>query len=431
MITNRFRLLAALLLGASSAWAAATPMDAALTEDGVTTIECDVADKNDLTAFKYLEPDPPTKTEGYHYDLYLPKGYLQNKGFKYPCMFISDAGGNANFGAMGERLKRDEWIVAMLKESRNGSPDWLGNFLAAHDDVVKRVRIAKGAKFATGYSGGARCSSGQALVRPGFAGIVCQAAGFVYNTKPFDHYYEWYPPHVLVAGTFGDEDGNHIESHKMRRNLPLSRVNILLFKGGHSSAPAEVFGQSLDWMEQSLFLYPQQALQPRQPSKLGKVFPPELIDSEAYLWYFRKCRRQLDEVKEGPARYLALARILDVVNKGRLGADKDIGESVKKWQAELAEMKNTQPIRDFEGKALRAYQYALAAEDAYVQQMKLARASYFSGQEMRMSALDRQALANAIAACKAVVETCPDAVFTPECKLKLASLEIELSKAKK
>ena len=82
---NRFRLVAVLLLGASTAWAAATPMDAALKEDGVTTIECDVVDKNEsLVAFKDTaeEPSKSTKTEGYHYDLYLPRGYDQKKDYR-------------------------------------------------------------------------------------------------------------------------------------------------------------------------------------------------------------------------------------------------------------------------------------------------------------------------------------------------------------
>jgi len=101
------------MLIAPRAWAAATPIDTPLKDDAVTTIECDVVDKTEPdTTLKYIGPSTPsTKFEGYHYDLYVPKGYNQNKGFKYPCMFIADAGGNANMGAMAERLKRDEWIV--------------------------------------------------------------------------------------------------------------------------------------------------------------------------------------------------------------------------------------------------------------------------------------------------------------------------------
>jgi hypothetical protein len=424
-----FCMLLALSILPRAARAGATPMDAPLTDDGVTNIECDVVDKTEsTTAFKYLQCQG-AKTEGYHYNLYVPKGYSQHKDFKYPCMFISDAGGNANMGAMAERLKRDEWIVAMLVESRNGSDEYLNNFLAAHDDVVKRVRIAKGAKFATGYSGGARCSSAQAMVRPGFAGIICQAAGFIYNTTPYDHFYEWFPPHILVAGTFGDEDGNVGEAHKIRRNL-LSRSNAFLFKGGHSSAPAEVFSLALDWQEQCLFLNPQPPMQPRVPSKFGKVFPPEPVEGEAYLWYLRKCRRQLEEAKEGPARLLALTRVLDVVNKGRLGSDKDIAESVKKWQTELNELKNTQPVRDFENKALRMYQQALAVEEAFIQQMRQRRAGY-ENNSVILSQAEKQSLGMAIATFKAVIEACPDAPFTAELKLKQASCEIELAKAGK
>lgn len=87
----------------------------------------------------------------YHYDLYLPPGYEQNKTEVYPCLFIADPAGNAHLGNMADRVKRDEMIAVMLVESKNG--DWepiFANFCAAHDDAVKRVRI--GLKWMTGLS---------------------------------------------------------------------------------------------------------------------------------------------------------------------------------------------------------------------------------------------------------------------------------------
>jgi hypothetical protein len=146
------------------------------------------------------------------------------------------------------------------------------------------------------------------------------------------------------------------------------------------------------------------------------------------IWTLRKCRRQLDEAKEGPARCLALKRVLDAVEKGRLGSEKDVAESVKKWRAELAELRKTQPVRDFEAKDPRMYEQALAAEDAYVQLMGRRPASY-ANHKMDLSPPEKQALADAIATYKAVVEACSAAPFIEECKLRQASLEIELSKA--
>jgi hypothetical protein len=434
MAPNGIRLAVLAMLVAPGTWAAATPMDAPLKEDGVITIECDVTDKTEPTAaLKGLEASSPSaKFEEFHYDLYLPKGYLQNKDHRYPCLFIADAGGNANMGAMAERLKRDRWIVAMLRESRNGSPDWLKNFLAAHDDVVKRARVAKGAKFTTGYSGGARCSSMNAVVRPGMAGVICQAAAFGYDTDlkkvpPYTPYiYPWYPTHVLVAGTFGDKDGNINECHDLRRDLVGSRANILLFDGGHSSCPREVFDSVLDWMEETLFLFPQPAVPPAHRVRNVKIAPPEPPDADTYRWYLRKCAGVLDAAKEPPARYLALGRVLAVVDKGKLGSDQDVAESAKKWQAELETLKATAPIREFEGKALAAYRNARAAEDAYARQMKLAPATHNS--KMPMSAEDLQALDRAIAAYGAAAKDHPDSPFAAECKLRLASLTAEKGK---
>ena len=88
-------------------------------------------------------------------------------------MFIASPSGNASMGAMAERLKSGGYVVVMLVESKNGP--WgpiVGNFLAAHDDVVQRVRIQEGLKFATGMSGGARASSVFVQARPGFAGLI-------------------------------------------------------------------------------------------------------------------------------------------------------------------------------------------------------------------------------------------------------------------
>jgi hypothetical protein len=439
MQSNGMRLAVLVMLIAPNAWAAATPMDAPLKEDGVTTIECDVADKTEtMVVFKNTAEDPTksTKTEGYHYDLYLPKGYQANKDFCYPCIFIADAGGNANMGAAAERLKRDEWIAVMLHESRNGTCDWLRNFQAAHDDVVKRVRVAKGAKFATGFSGGARCSSINAMVRPGFAGVICQAAAFAQQFEGMWETYAVYPPCILVAGTFGSTDGNITELQKIRRNLRSSRVDILLFDGGHGHCPGPVFESCLDWMEEELFVTPlarpEHFAQPLRPVNRGKdnrkAFEAEPLGPEAFRWYYRKAKRLLGETKEGPARYLALGRILAVVQNGRLGQDKEIGEAAKAWQEELQKLKAVEAIRNFEQKEYFAYRTARATEDAYNQQMRMGRVG--DDGKTFMSAADKQGLERTIAAYRAVVETYPDCPFAAECKLKLTSLEIERPKAK-
>lgn len=245
-------LLTGLFAGVDNGWAIPTPMTESLKEDGMTLIECDVRDvKENMVIFKGIagESEVPVKSEkttGYHYTLYLPKGYHENKDLRYPCLFIASPGGNAKMGEMADRLKRDQWIVVMLQESKNGSPDWLRNVFAAHDDVVERVRIAKGAKFATGMSGGARVSSIFPIVRPGIAGILCQAAGFAYGFDPPRNLYDEYPPETLVASSFGDSDFNLFESMEILRTLKKSRTQARFFTGKHTWCPRklqEVFSQ--------------------------------------------------------------------------------------------------------------------------------------------------------------------------------------------
>ena len=87
-------------------------------------------------------------------------------------------------GTMQGYLKANGFVVVMLLDAKNGP--WepiVGNFLAAHDDVVKRVRIEEGKKYATGMSGGGRASSVFVQIRPGFCGLVTQGAGASFDGK--------------------------------------------------------------------------------------------------------------------------------------------------------------------------------------------------------------------------------------------------------
>lgn len=429
-----------LLLSTGVAWAAPTPMDLALTDDSTTRIECDVRDaKETISVFSKIDngscnPANSSKKDGYHYNLYLPKGYSANKDYKYPCLFISSPGGNADMGAMAERLKRDQWVVVMLEEARNGTPDWLRNFMAAHDDVVQRVRIAKGAKIATGLSGGARASSVYATVRPGMAGIICQAAGFAYEFEPARNLYETYPPEILVAGSFGDGDSNLFESHACLRRMNKSRVQMQYFKGGHEWCPSETFGSLMDWIEESLFLTSTKAgntMGPRpvniQKSKAAKgAMKSEPLDADAFQWYLRKCRGLLEEAKGNPARSLILERMLTVVANGKLDQNKNIATEAQAWKTELAKIKQSKDVVEFTKTARKAFADAQAAEAAYLNFMKRGEGGYG---KMVLSSSEKQALKKAIAAYRAVAETYPDTPFAPLAKIAADSLDIGLSKA--
>ncbi len=150
-----------------------TPLTQPLSDESLTTITCELTQAppySDVPVFD--KPQEAASTVGtYHYKLWLPKGYGAAPARQWPCMFVMAAGGNASMATMESWLKSNGFIVVLLVEAKNGS--WspiIGNFLAAHDDVIKRVRVADGQKYATGQSGGARASSVFVQLRPGFRG---------------------------------------------------------------------------------------------------------------------------------------------------------------------------------------------------------------------------------------------------------------------
>ncbi len=191
----------------------------------------------------------------YHYKLWLPKGYNAAPQRRWPCMFMASAGGNAKMGQMAGWLKANRYIVVMLVESKNGP--WapiIGNFLAAHDDVVNRVRIQEGLKFATGMSGGARASSMFVQLRAGFCGLILQGAGAAYD--PQNRYAATglrQNAALYIAMTVGRKDNNFGEANRMKNLIPSNRFFAVEFDGGHVWAPADVFGKAITWTEQCVY----------------------------------------------------------------------------------------------------------------------------------------------------------------------------------
>jgi len=420
------------LLLAQAARAGTTPMEAPLREGGVTRITCDLVDATESRKrFKYItdgERSQSKKTTGFHYNVYVPAGYAASRDHHYPCLFLGGKGFNPK-RKESARFTRDRWVVVTLVEAGKEGVHWLHNFLAAHDDVVKRVRIARGLKFTTGYSGTTRAASVHPLVRPGFAGVIAQAAGFNYRTKPYDHYYEWFPAHVLVTGCFGNGCFNAKEAHAIRRNLSWSRTDILFFKGGHAWATPAIIDSALDRMERNLFL------EPRRPartvrSKVSRPPPLEPVDAEGYMWYLRKCRRLIKDAKGKPARFVALRRALAAVRKGNLGGRKGVSEMSASWQAEMTELGRDPAVAEFERKALRPFEMAVRSEELLAAQVARGTQSYVRGRNgLRFSAAEQQLVQRTIAAYQAVLDSKVAAVFEKECRIRIASLKFELAGA--
>jgi len=244
------------LVVAGTVWAAKPPKGGGRGghEGELITCELTVAPKlnESLVLTSQSECDQAKGT--YHYRLWLPPAYAEDATRRWPCMFISSPNGNAGMGAMGEWLKTNQFVVVMLVEAKNGP--WapiIGNFLAAHDDVVKRVRVQEGMKFATGFSGGARASSLYVQLRPGFGGLILQGAGAAFDSR--GRYYVdgiQRQNRLFCAMIVGDKDPNRNEWERMRSALGTSRLLPLSFPGAHQWAPAEKFVAAMEWIQKQL-----------------------------------------------------------------------------------------------------------------------------------------------------------------------------------
>ena len=237
-----------------AARAQVTPLTEPLTEEKEVTITCELTQlpkKTEVVVFNSAKDGDAAKGV-YHYKLWIPKGYNADQQKRWPCMFIMSPGGNAAMGNMAGYLKANGYVVVMLVESKNGP--WgpiVGNFLAAHDDVVKRARIAEGQKFATGMSGGARGSSVFVQARPGFAGLILQGAGPSFDEKNgYNVSGIKRDPKMVVAMTMGVTDSNKSEVARTDAVLSKARFRSFEFPGGHTWAPAEVFEQAMAWIKE-------------------------------------------------------------------------------------------------------------------------------------------------------------------------------------
>ena len=233
-----------------------TPLDQPLREEREITITCELTQPPEFHEVPVFDSagDSEAAKGTYHYKLWLPKGYLSSSPHRWPCLFIASAEGDAGMGQMTRWLKSHGYIVVMLVESQNGP--WapiIGNFLAAHDDAVKRLRIQDGLKVATGVSGAARASSVFVQLRPGFSGLILQAAGFAYGENGQYHLAGLKRIHPLfVAMTMGDSDDNREEVGSMRDAFGGTNLLVLNFRGGHVAAPREIIERALDWSDQQI-----------------------------------------------------------------------------------------------------------------------------------------------------------------------------------
>lgn len=333
-----FSLIAVLIL--LTGWTGAevpTPMSQVLPADEITTIAC-------TSLYGEYQDVPGWPKNGiFHYHLYLPADYYDNTEHRYPVMFIASPGGNANMGDMAQRLKRDRWIVVMLVESRNLSVLWYPNFVAAHDDLIQRVRVQKDMLFCTGFSGGARVCSAYPGIRPGFQGMILQAAGYWGHPG----YLTGANAHITVYGVFGYKDPNLYESRRIRSGLPKNtRSMIEVWEGGHSWIPASVFERALDWVEDRALL----------EAEYNEDF------ADAYLWYFTNKLALYEQAQSDIERYTLNQLIQNLPERWKLKLDAPTMAKLKVMDETMSKLVSEEALQR-EIKAWGAFREALLLDE--------------------------------------------------------------------
>jgi hypothetical protein len=330
MSFKHYSLIAVFLIIHGFANAGTTPMETPVPDEKITTIECEYQlDEKDMKRFDVM----PAKGT-YHYKVYLPPGYNSDKDTAYPCIFVASPSGNAPMTNLAEKSKKDKFIVIMLAESKNGpiEPN-MGNFLAAHDDAVKRFRIQEGLKIATGLSGGARGSSTNAGMRPGFCGIILQAAGFVqyqtgaqkghYDTTSLEKYKD-----LAVYAVFGKNDNNKSELPNLKKEFPsYTEFETESFDGGHEWAPAECMNNGIDWL-------------------FNKVLTAESIKKNKPL-AIQIVRRKLGSVQNSTSdieKFELLSSIDSIEKIHKLSTEPDLKDKLADLQKQLQELRTSKAV---------------------------------------------------------------------------------------
>lgn len=312
-------------LMAATGGRAQSPPELSLQENDVTRIEC-LWDKEEIPPG--FDPDKKPEKGLWHYDVFLPDGYNADKTRRYPCLFVSSPMGEAKrfLPLYKDWLQRNGWLAVMLVESRNGTIEpCLGNFLSAHDDALKRLRIIDTMKAAAGMSGGARMSSLFAQIRPGFRGIFLQGAGFSQTTA--GRYWMHDLPadgSLAVYLTIGNKDPNAPDAGHLRDSLPPAvPYHPHFFDGGHVPPPPGLAADAMDWLARRMWLS-------AAADKSARAEVPALV---------KRLAARVPAESSPVSRYALLQDIAELVKTYALAPHPDIAPLMAVFSRQFAEVK--------------------------------------------------------------------------------------------
>lgn len=182
------------------------------------------------------------KAPSYSYMLYLPCGYTPDREVKWPVLFVMGPQGGTEEGIRRyiRGAEKNNWIVAMSIQSKNGFKASRTAVAAMVGDVFKRFSVDKERCYASGMSGGARMAFWLANEREqNIIGIIPCGAGDAGNR---------YSSRALAYGLCGGYCFNRWDMAITFNRRILKRGRLRFFEGGHVWADENLIFDAITWL---------------------------------------------------------------------------------------------------------------------------------------------------------------------------------------
>ena len=186
------------------------------------------------------------KQNGNSYALYLPSYYSSKHSF--PCIFFFDAHAR---GALPLQLYKDlaekyGFVLVGSNVSKNGMP-WETTrevIKILREDISARINTYPHRIYTSGFSGGSKVASSEAIYTGGIAGVIGCAAGFPQVEQGIRQKFDYF-------GMVGKYDFNLQEMEMLDKTLEQNGFTrqILTYDGKHDWPPAPEMNTALLWIQ--------------------------------------------------------------------------------------------------------------------------------------------------------------------------------------
>lgn len=166
---------------------------------------------------------------GFSYFLYLPKSL--RKGKTYPVLYIMNPGGGGAGTAKRyiPGAERNQWILAVSKQSKNGYDKSSNAIVAMMDHVQSTLPVDQKRVYVSGFSGGSRMASWASQNRKEVTGLIsCGASNGIGNRKQ------------IAYGLCGTNCFNRTDMANAFKGVSHKGAVLRYFPGKHVWANAEL-----------------------------------------------------------------------------------------------------------------------------------------------------------------------------------------------